>query len=168
LFWIWPWWEIFYKHLGLCSLQCLHAFLVHWKVALPIFSGGIWPISLKLITQIAYMWSWALVAHVITSRFLLDFCPFLLKMIVVNNIRLLISLIHVRLVQKQFPLKVATCVPPFEQVAEKGANCFQKSILEILHNDSLTFFLIYLLICIGHVWGHVWVKCKHLVVNLLS
>lgn len=124
LFWIWPWREFFYKLFGLCSLQYLQAFLVHWQVAFPISSGGIWLISLKVIVQATYLGSWAWVAHVIAFKFLLDFCTFLLEMIVVNNLGALLFLIHLKSVQGFFPLGVATCVPPFEQVVEKGANCF--------------------------------------------
>jgi predicted neutral ceramidase superfamily lipid hydrolase len=97
-------------------------------VALPISSGGIWLISFKVIVEVAYLGSWVLVPHVITSKILLDFCPFLLEIIVVNNLRPLFFLIHLRLVQKFLPLKATTCVPPFEQMVEKSANRFQKNI----------------------------------------
>jgi len=51
-----------------------------------IFNGGVGLISSKVIVQVAYMGRWALVAHVIVPRFLLDFCLFLLEVIGVNSL----------------------------------------------------------------------------------
>jgi len=42
-------------------------------------------ISLKVIVLVAYLGSWILVTLVIISKFLLDFCSFLLEAIGVNN-----------------------------------------------------------------------------------
>ncbi len=50
-------------------------------MALPISSDDIMFISLEVITPIAYLGSWALIALVIASRFLLDFCLFLLDLL---------------------------------------------------------------------------------------
>jgi hypothetical protein len=47
----------------------------------PIFSGGVGLISMEVIVLAAYLGNQALVAHVIVSKFLLDFHPFLLEMI---------------------------------------------------------------------------------------
>jgi hypothetical protein len=65
---------------GLGSLECLKAPFVCWQVVLPIFSGGIKLISLKI-------GSWTLIALVIISRFLLDFRSFLLEAIGVNSLK---------------------------------------------------------------------------------
>ncbi len=61
---------------------------VHWnapivcqQVAIPIFSGGMELILWEVITLANYLRSWASVAHVITSKILLDFCPLLLETI---------------------------------------------------------------------------------------
>jgi hypothetical protein len=97
-------------------------------VALPISSGGIQLISLKVLAQVTYLGSWALVVHGIASRVFFYLCPFLLEMIVVSNLRPLLFLIHSRLVQKFLRLRATTCVPPFEQVVERGANCFQENV----------------------------------------
>jgi hypothetical protein len=43
-----------------------------------------------------------------------------------------------------FSFGTATCVPLFEQVDEKGANRFQESISERLHNHSFSNILFYL------------------------
>jgi hypothetical protein len=56
-------------------------------VVLPISSGGVWSISLEVITLIAYLGNWAIIALVITSKFLLDFHQFLLEAIGVSNSR---------------------------------------------------------------------------------
>ncbi len=77
---------IFEKLLGLGSLKCLKAPLVYRQVTLPISSRGIGLISLEVIAQVAYLRSWALVTLVITSKFLLDFRPFLLEAIGAINL----------------------------------------------------------------------------------
>jgi hypothetical protein len=56
-------------------------------VVLPISSGGVWLISSKVITLTAYLGNWAIIALVITYKFLLDFHPFLLEAIGVSNSR---------------------------------------------------------------------------------
>jgi hypothetical protein len=62
---------IFDIFLGSNSLECPKAPLVHWQmVLLPIFSGGVGLISLKVIAPIACLKSWALVAPIIVSKFL--------------------------------------------------------------------------------------------------
>jgi hypothetical protein len=60
---------------GLDSLECLETIFVHQHVAFPIFR---WGIRLSL-------GSWALVALVITFKFLLNSSSFLLEMIGVSN-----------------------------------------------------------------------------------
>jgi len=77
---------IFEKLLGLSSLKCFEALLVHQHVAFPISNVGIGLIFLEVIAFVAYWGSWALVVPVITSMFLLDFCPFLLEVIGVSNL----------------------------------------------------------------------------------
>jgi hypothetical protein len=72
---------IFERLLGASAFECLEAFLVRRHVVFPISSGGIRLISLEVIALATYLRSWALIAHVIASRFLLDSCPFLLGVI---------------------------------------------------------------------------------------
>jgi hypothetical protein len=43
-------------------------------------------ISLEVITPIAYLKNWALVGPIIASKFLLDFCLFLLEVIDISNL----------------------------------------------------------------------------------
>jgi hypothetical protein len=76
---------VFKRLLGLGSLECPKAPFVHQYVVLPIYNDGIRLISLEVIVPIAYLGSWALIALVITFKFLLDFCPFLLEPISVNS-----------------------------------------------------------------------------------
>jgi len=78
---------IFIRFLGLDSLKCPNPLFVHQHVALPISSGGTRLISSKVIALVACLGSWALVAFVIISRFLSDFCSFLLEVIGVSNLR---------------------------------------------------------------------------------
>jgi hypothetical protein len=60
---------VFEKLLGLGSLECFEAFLVHLHVVFPISSGGIGLIFLEVIALVAYFGSWALGVIVITSMF---------------------------------------------------------------------------------------------------
>ncbi len=62
----------------------------------PISSGGVRLISSKVIVLVTYLESWALVALVITSKFLLDFCLFLLEAIGVNSLGPLLFQVHLR------------------------------------------------------------------------
>jgi hypothetical protein len=110
---------VFKRLLGLGSLQCPKALLVHRQVALTIFIRGIGLISLNVIALVTYLKSWALVTFVIASRFLLDFHLFLLKAIVVNSSGSFLFQAHLR-----SPGGCCMCPPPFEQLAEEGANCF--------------------------------------------
>jgi hypothetical protein len=81
----------------------------------PHFNGGIRLISLEVIAPATYLRSWALVALVITSRFLLNFHPFLLEVIGVSNSRPLPFPTHLKLTQKLLPLGslggCSMCVP---------------------------------------------------------
>jgi hypothetical protein len=76
---------IFEKLLGSSSLECHEALLVHQYVVLPISNEGIRLISFEFIVLTIDLRSWALIALVIASRFLLDSHPFLLEAIGVKN-----------------------------------------------------------------------------------
>jgi len=78
---------VFKRLLGSHSLEWPKALLVCQKVVLLIFNEGVKLISLEVIAPFAYLESWALVAPVITSKFLLDFCLFLLETIGVSSSR---------------------------------------------------------------------------------
>jgi hypothetical protein len=69
---------IFERFLGSGSLECLKAFLIYQQVPLPIFSGVVGLISLKVIAPTAYVGSWALIVLIISSKFLLDSRSFFL------------------------------------------------------------------------------------------
>jgi len=105
---------IFEKLVGPGSLDYFKAPLVCQQVALPISSGGVALISSKVIDPTAYLRSWALVTPIIASKFLLDFCLFLLKVIGVSNLRPLLFQAHLRSTQELFPPRAIACVPPFE------------------------------------------------------
>jgi hypothetical protein len=105
---------VFERLVGPCSLDCFEAPIVCQHVALPISSGSITLISSKVIDPTTYLRSWALVTPIIASKFLLDFCLFLLKVIGVSNLRPLLFQVHLRLTQELLPPKSIACVPPFE------------------------------------------------------
>jgi hypothetical protein len=46
--------------------------------------------------------------------------------------------------QQLFPLRLAPCVPPFEQLAKRGVDYLQKSVLKRLHDHSFINILVYL------------------------
>jgi hypothetical protein len=81
--------------------------------------------------------SWALVALVIAYRFLLDSHPFLLEVIGVSSLGLVPFKVHLKLFQEFFPL-IATCLPSFEQLAQRGTYRFQEIISKIFHNQSFS------------------------------
>ncbi len=87
---------IFERFLGPSSLECPKALLVRWQMAFPIFNGGIRLMSSKFIALVTYLGSWALVAFVITSRFLLHSRPFLLEGIGANNLRPFLFQTHLK------------------------------------------------------------------------
>jgi hypothetical protein len=66
--------------------ECLKTFLVHQQISLPIFNGGIVLICIKTIVLVTYLGNWALVAHVIVFRLLLNSRPFLLEAIGASNL----------------------------------------------------------------------------------
>jgi hypothetical protein len=68
---------VFERLLGPCSLKWPKTFLIHQQVVLPILNKGIRLITFEVIGPITYLGSWAIVAFTITSKFLMDSCPFL-------------------------------------------------------------------------------------------
>jgi hypothetical protein len=78
--------RVFERLVGLGSLECLKAFLIHQQVVFPISSGGVRLIFLKVIALITYLGCWALFVLFISSMFFLDFCPYLLAMIGANSL----------------------------------------------------------------------------------
>ncbi len=53
-----------------------------------------------------------------------------------------------------------SCVPPLDQLAKKGAYQFQKNILKILHNHSISSILFYLISNQHHVHLRSFAKLK--------
>jgi hypothetical protein len=76
---------VFERLLGLGSLEYPEAPLIHRHVIFPISSGGIGLIYIEVIALATYLGSWALTTLVITFRFLLVYCSFLLEAIGVNG-----------------------------------------------------------------------------------
>ncbi len=89
--------RVFERLVGLGSLECLKAFLIHWQVAFPISSGGVGLISLKVIVLVTYLGCWALFVPFISSMFFLDFCPFLLEVIGASSLGPFFFQIHLKL-----------------------------------------------------------------------
>jgi hypothetical protein len=104
---------VFWRLLHPNSLECHKTPIIYHWVVLSISNGGIRLISSKIITPTTYMGSWVLATPIITSKFLLDFCMFLLKAKGVSNLGLLIFQVHLKSTRNCFPLKVVICVPFF-------------------------------------------------------
>ncbi len=102
----------------------------------------------------AYLKSWVLIAPTIASRFLLNFCPFLLEVIRTNNTRSLFFQAHFKLTCKFFPLMAAWCVFPFELLVEKGANWFKENISKKLYYHSFSSIIFDLSFDLH--WTHLW------------
>ncbi len=79
-----------------------------------IFSGGLRLISSEVIAPIPFLKSWTLITFIMTFRFLLNFCMFLLEAIGVRSSMPLPFHMHLKLVGKLIPLRAITCVPFFE------------------------------------------------------
>ncbi len=99
---------VFERLLGMGSLECPKAPLIHWHVAIPNYNGDIGLISLEVIALATFLGHQALVAPIIASRFLLDSCPLLLKAIGASNLRPFPFQVHLRLVRQLLPPRVAT------------------------------------------------------------
>jgi len=84
----------------------------------------------------AYLKSWVLIAPTIASRFLLNFCPFLLEVIRTNNTRSLFFQAH------------------FELLVEKGANWFKENISKKLYYHSFSSIIFDLSFDLH--WTHLW------------
>jgi hypothetical protein len=113
--------------------------------------------------------SWALIAHAIISKFLLDYYSFLLEVIGESNLRPLPFQTHLNSTWKLLPLRVIACVPLFEQLVKRSANCLQESISERLHDHSFINILFNLTsnlywTCLKSCEGSR-ARCWHLVVN---
>jgi hypothetical protein len=87
---------------------------VHYHIFLPISFGGVDLIFFEVIITIVYFGTKLFIAHVIGSKFLVDFHLFILEAIRTNNLGLFSFQADLKLTQKIFPTMVALCVPPFE------------------------------------------------------
>ncbi len=114
---------------------------MHWQVFLPISFGNVGLISSEIIMLTTYLGSWALIALIITLRFLVNFRLFLLEAIRVGNSSSLLFQTHLRLVWKLLPMVATLCIPPFEQLVEKDVHQFLKNISKWLHNRSFSNIL---------------------------
>jgi len=86
---------------------------MHHQAFLSIFHGNIGFISTKFIVSMVYLGSWALVAPITTTRFLLDCQPLLLKAISARNSNIFPIQAHLKSTCKLPPMDVVICVPPF-------------------------------------------------------
>jgi len=77
-------------------------------------------IFVETIALVVYLGSWALEFFVIICRLMLDLHSFLLEVIGANNLGSFPFQALLRLFQELFPLVVATCLPLFEQLVERG------------------------------------------------
>jgi hypothetical protein len=100
---------------------------MHQQAFLPIFCGGINFISTKFIALVSYLGNWALVAPIITIKFLVDHCPFLLEAIGVNNFSPFPFHAHLKMAQKFLPPNLVGCIFHFMQFVKKGSNELKKS-----------------------------------------
>jgi hypothetical protein len=91
-----------------CFPNALVDFFSHFS------SSGVGFISFEAIVLIAYCGNWAFITPINVSKFLIDFCLFLLEALMVSNLGLFSSLTHLRLAQELHPKVVVLCIPPFK------------------------------------------------------
>jgi hypothetical protein len=105
---------MFGRFLGLGSFDSPKELLAHKQAYLPITFGGVRSISTSTIALIAYLGSWALIALIITIRFMVDQHPFFFKTLtrVDNNTFPLQH--HFKVACDLLPPPTHACFPAFE------------------------------------------------------
>jgi hypothetical protein len=124
----------------------------------PIFSGGVGLIFLEVIILATYLKSWALVAPIIASRFLLDSQPLLLKAIGASNSRPFPFQTHLRSMWKLLPLMGYNMCSLFWVIGQDRHRSPWREYFKKITQPFflLNFLFIYLLIHIQHFLGCVW------------
>ncbi len=93
------------------------------------------------IALVTYLRSWALVASIITTRFMIDQCPFLLEALALVDNNTFFFQQHFKATCDLLPPPIRACFPSFEQFIEQQMVWLQDSILECLHHHTLSNIL---------------------------
>lgn len=110
---------------------------MHWQVFLPISFGNVGLISFEIIMLTTYLGSWALIALIITLRFLVNFRLFLLEAIRVGNSSSLLFQTHLRLVRKLLPMVATLCIPPLWTTCREGCTSISKKHFKVIAQPFL-------------------------------
>jgi len=127
---------MFGQLLGLRSFDSLKGFLVRKQVFFLIIFGGIKLISTTTITPTPYFGSWALMALIIGSKFMVDQCPFLLKAITWVNYNTFPFWQHFKVTCDLLPTLACACFL-LEHFIKQQMVQLQDSILKCLHHHTL-------------------------------
>ncbi len=111
--------------------------LAHKQASLPITFSGVRLILASIITPTSYLGSWVLVALVITTRFMVDQCPFLLEALTQINNNTFLFQQHLKVTCDLLPPPTHACLPSFEQLIRQQMVQLQVSISECLHHHTL-------------------------------
>jgi hypothetical protein len=130
--------KVFKWLLSPCFFKCLKAFLVHRQVSLPIFNGGIGIIYIETIALITYLGNWALVAHVIVFRLLLDSHPFLLEVIGANSLGFTPLPGALEVVLGASPPGCINIFTPILATCKKGSKSISRNYFNRLHDHSFS------------------------------
>ncbi len=132
---------MFERLLGPSSSECPKALLVGQWVAFPNFQLGRRVDFFRGHCSNCLFMELSLSSPCHSFQVFVGFLFIFVGVINASNSRPLPFQAHLKLVRKLFPPRAITCVPPFEQLIEKGANCLQKNISEGLHDHSFTSIL---------------------------
>jgi hypothetical protein len=112
--------------------------LAYKQVFFPINFGGFGFISTTTIALVAYLGSWAFVASIIVSRFMVDQRPFLFEALTqVNNNNFLFQQ-HFKVACDLLPPPIRSYPLLFKQLINQQMVQFQDSISECLHHHTLS------------------------------
>ncbi len=94
------------------------------------------------IAPLTYLRSWAFVASIIATRFMVDQCPFLLEALTLVDNNTFLFQQHFKAACDLLPPPICACFLSFEQFIEQQMVWLQDSILERLHHHTLSNILL--------------------------
>ncbi len=129
--------KMFGHLLGLRSFNSPERPLAHKQTSLLIILSGVEFILTSTIAPTTYLGSWALIVPVITTRFMVDQCPFLLEISTRVNNNTFPFQQHFKATCDLLLPPACACLLPFEQLIGQQMVHLQDSILERLHHRAL-------------------------------
>jgi len=110
---------VFRQLLGLGSFDNLKRPLAYKQASFPMTFDGIRFIPMATFAPIIYLRSWAFVASIIVTRFMVDQCPFLFETLAQIDNNTFLFHQHLKVANDFLSPLVRTCLPSFEQLIEQ-------------------------------------------------